>query len=375
MNPIRIASLALLTAAGAPALLGEEGGGVSFKFSGFLSVVGGKVLNGNPEMERGIATYGVDHPFYVADWANWGVYDKSFSLKPESRIGVQALVKFTEDFSFTGQVVSRGPDTSPALQWAYLSYNLSPNWEIQAGRKRIPLYFYSDFQDIGVSYPWVTPPPELYGWEATNYNGASLRFKGSALGGSVAASVFGGKETVKESRYMLGYDQPKTDVTWKNILGGDLEFNRAWFTARGVYMTADAEFEDRLDPANNGAQKLKSYGLALNGDFGDWFALTEIAQFERTYDGYYLNSPVFSAGAGIRLGKWTPFLNYAQYRETTDDSAYIPQNYKRGSFTVRYDITPSHAVKLQVDRYLEFNGTFFSASDATIVRIAFDMVF
>ena len=49
----------------------------------------------------------------------------------------------------------------------------------QVGRKRIPLYYYSDFQDIGLSYPWVSPPPELYGWEVTNYNGGSLRYNDS----------------------------------------------------------------------------------------------------------------------------------------------------------------------------------------------------
>ena len=373
MPAIRTTGLACLLAASGLALQG--GDGVSFKFSGFLSVVGGKVLNGTPEQPRAYDAYELDHPFYVADWANWGVYDKSFSFKPESRIGVQALVKFTDDLSFTGQVASRGTETTPNLQWAYLAYNLSPNWEIQVGRKRIPLYYYSDFQDIGVSYPWVTPPPELYGWEATNYNGASLRFKSTLGGGTLAASAFGGKETVKESRYMRAYDMTKTDVTWKGILGADVEFNQAWFTLRGVYMKADVEYNDRLDPLNNAVQGLKSYGLAMNGDFGNWFALTEIAQLTRTYDGFKLDAPAFSLGAGVRLGNWTPFLNFAQYRELTDDPGYVPQNYKRSSLTLRYDITPSHSIKVQLDRYFEFNGTFFSASDATVARVAFDMVF
>lgn len=370
----RTSSILVLAAAGmiGPTARAGDGDYPSIHFSGFLSVVGGRVLSGNPEGP--IPGYEEELPFYIADWANWGVYTKKASLSPESRAGIQALAKFTEDFSFTGQLTIRGTDHTPELQWAYLGYKFTPDLELQVGRKRIPLYYYSDFQDIGLSYPWVSPPAELYGWDATNYNGASLRFKTSVQGVPVSMSLFGGKETVKDNRYMRSVSQFHTDTTWDNILGGDVELTRNWLTVRGVYMQTNVTNIDKDDPANSGNQKMKAYSLAMNADFDQWFILSEIGQNARTYDGYYLNAPAFSIGAGYRIGKWTPFLNYGQYHENANDPAYAPVNWKRPSLTLRYDPTASTAIKVQLERYLEVNGTAFTG-DSTVLRISFDWVF
>ncbi len=375
MTPFgRTSTTLILVAAGlvGPVVLGGDGDYPSIKFSGFLSAVGGKVLAGTPQGDSAAFEEGL--PLYIADWANWGIYTKSASLSPESRFGVQAVAKFTEDLSFTGQVTVRGTEHTPQLQWAYLGYKFTPDLEIQVGRKRIPLYYYSDFQDIGLAYPWISPPAELYGWEATNYNGANLRYKTSLQGIPVALGLFGGKETVKDDRYMRSAGQFRTDVSWDKIIGGDVEITRNWLTVRGVYMQTDLTFTDKVDSGNSYQSKMKAYSLALNADFDQWFVLSEIAQNARNYDGYYFHAPVFSVGVGARFGKWTPFLNYGQYRETCNDPAYAPINWKRPSLTLRYDPTPSTAIKLQVDRYLEYNGTAYTA-DSTVLRISFDWVF
>ena len=349
-----------------------EDGFPSLKFSGFASIVTGQIVNNaapgsDPEP-------GKSGPIYIADWSNWGAYTKSLSLQPESRAGAQAVVSFSESLRFTGQVVVRGTDSTPALTWAYVAYDLSPEWELQVGRKRIPLYYYSDFQDIGYSYPWVSPPPEVYGWDATNYNGASLRYK-TALGGTtIAASLFGGKETVKESRYMISAGLNKADVTWSNIKGGDLEVSKDWLTLRGVLIQAEPSVVDRLNSANNYQQKMTAYGLAANGDFGDIFVLTEFAQNNRTTLSFETKAPCYTLGVGYRLGKWTPFLNFSEYRESTTNPSYAPVNYMRPALTLSYDVASGASLKLQVDRYLEYRGTAYT-TDSTVVRLALDVVF
>jgi hypothetical protein len=346
--------------------------------SGFLSIVGGKVLNGSlygPMPDNP----GVICPCYIADYANFGTYDGAWSFGAESRIGMQALAKLSDDFSVTAQVTARGTDARAQLQWAYASYVLSPTWDLQIGRKRIPLYFYSDFQDVGVTYPWVGLPPEVYGWEAANYNGVSLRNRTAVGDVYLNSSVFGGSEEVRDSRYMQSYGQHRTDVRWNNILGVDLELSKGSWTLRGVAIQADTEFNDKDTPANDSAERMKAYAIAANIDFNNWFVLSEIATNARTtkygaLQGLTITVPAVSIGVGYRRAAWTGFLNYSHYQELSSDTSILPNfDYRHASLTVKYDLSPRSVIKTQIDHYWEPGLTYSGA--ANVLRISYDRTF
>lgn len=349
----------------------------NFKLSGFLSAIGGKVLSNNLDANYSgpAAINGADCPCYVADWGNAGVYNQEASLKPESRAGIQVKYKLNQQVDFGAQLVIRGSDSTPNLQWAYANFKPNNNWEIQIGRKRIPLYFYSDFQDVGVAYPWISPPPELYGWEATNYNGGSLRYRGDVGDTNLSASFFAGKETVKNSLYQRLYYAGKTKVIWDNLRGGDVEISNGPFTGRVVFMQAKVSTVNIENDLNNRAN-LNAFGIAANFDFDSWFILTEFTKLSRkfTADHYKVQAPALTIGAGMRIGKWTPFLNFAQYIESTDDlNVYAPQSFRRESVTLRYDIDVSSAVKVQVDSQKDVTNNF--GGHVTVLRIGYDRVF
>jgi hypothetical protein len=344
--------------------------------SGFLSVVGGKITSGKIDAAYSgpDSINGVNCPCYIADWGNAGIYDGDFSLEPESRAGLQLKYAISPQLKAVGQVVIRGSDTKPNLQWAFLSYTPDRSWEIQAGRKRIPLYYYSDFQDIGFSYPWVTPPPELYGWEATNYNGASARYKFAAGEANATASLFAGKETVRDSLYQKLYYPGKTRVVWSGIFGGDMEVTSGPLTVRAVYVRADVHTTNPGEGLDDKAG-LKAFGIAANLDFEDWFILAEATQLKRNFDaGYTVTAPAMTIGIGYRYGDWTPFLNHARYKEKTNDlTAYAPQSFNRSSVTLRYDVDPRSAIKVQLDRERDATNNF--GGNATIFRVAYDRLF
>ena len=71
-------------------------------------------------------------------------------------------------------------------------------------------------------------PTWLYGWQAVNYNGASMRYQGRVGNWSAIVSLFGGSEHSKD----IGYGkfrqgaQSLTNVNWTNILGADLTLSR-----------------------------------------------------------------------------------------------------------------------------------------------------
>ena len=103
--------------------------------------VGGRISGTNAAQYDGPAMIdGNPCPCYAADWGNAGVYTENFSLKPESRAGIQAKFTVSKEINFVTQVVVRGTDSTPRVQWAYASYSPSKNLEFNVGRKRIPLY-------------------------------------------------------------------------------------------------------------------------------------------------------------------------------------------------------------------------------------------
>lgn len=344
----------------------------NFKLSGFASVVGGKVFGGSDNFPLGNPKYTA--PSYVADWFNAGVYEKKFSLKPETRVGVQGTYEFTKQFSATAQITSRAVDADPSLEWAYLTHKTG-NWEFQVGRKRIPLYYYSDFQDIGVAYPWITPPSDLYGWEATNYNGASVRYRVSSGGVNYVASLFAGTEKVKDSRYFGMSSTDTTDLQWKSIIGGDFELSKDWWTLRFVYMQNDVFSRERMSGIE-GSQKMQAYGAAFNVDFDDWFVLSEVGQnIRKKATGVSPNykAPAYSVTAGYRIGNWTPFASIGNYTERSNDLGYVPVRWRTTAAGVRYDVNPSNAVKLQYQYNKDVNASW--TGNASILRLSYDMVF
>jgi len=110
--------------------------------NGFVTLGGGLVL------DNGEAYFGLDD---------------SFNLEVDSKIGLQVDLELTEKFSATVQGVVRGSEGwEPEVAWAYLSYELTKNWKVRAGRLRGPFYMISDYLEVGYAYPWVRPPEEAY---------------------------------------------------------------------------------------------------------------------------------------------------------------------------------------------------------------------
>ncbi|PHV05444.1 hypothetical protein CSQ96_19960, partial [Janthinobacterium sp. BJB412] len=215
------------------------------QLNGFLSVIGGKVLSS--ENVGPLYTSKFNCPCYVGDYANGGVYEgRGVSLRPESHIGLQANYSVNNDLSLVGQVVVRGSVPKPVLQWAYVEYALNGAWKVQVGRQRIPLFYYSDSQDIGVSLPWVAVPPEYYGWDALNFNAVKVRYQKNFGETNLTTSFFVGREYVAESNFQKVFSANRNDATWDKIIGGDVELNFGAFQARAVYLQTNTRVHDQV---------------------------------------------------------------------------------------------------------------------------------
>ena len=366
--------------------------GIEFTGSGFLTIAAGKILGGTKD-DPSLTPNGYKGPHYISDWAQGGVYeDDGLQMKPDTRLGLQGSVMFNPQLSVTGQVVGRSARNGNVdLEWLYGSYKVTDKLTLQVGRKRLPILYYSESQDVGVSYPWVHLPPDLYGWQVVNYNGANLMYQSQLGNWTYTGELFAGSETNRDTGYWKMYNgkYSKTDVRWTNILGADLTFSKDWFEARVGYIQNDTE---QTDPTFGGygpksSQKIYTLGFVI--DYGNWIIRNEYyvgdlsAVEEKDFSQIY--------AVGYHIGKFTPMFTYAKYYTryqiggpiygyTHDDE----ERHDTRSFTLRYDLTTSSDIKLQYDAYRDRSGSNFATNsqvtpvalgNSRLISISYDKVF
>ena len=380
--------------AGGAVILAFAGSGTAhawdLKLHGYGSVIAGQILTGDPDMNPGA---GQSCPCNVVEWPDNEIYTgKKVQVTPETHAGVQLNLEMTSWLSAVGQLVGRTVSHNASLDWAYLSADLGSHLTIQAGQKRIPIYYYSEYQDVGYAYMLIRQPQEVYGWDMTNYQGASARYREELGDVSLNFSVFGGNGKVTNSPYYHIYGTDNVDVRWKNIFGSDLELVYKWATARFVYIHSTNEYNDTTTGTgwDNGNADQKMYGMALNLDFDRLFVLSEF-NLNRKYigpsSGYVasdgspltpakIDAPNYTIGAGYKIGDWTPFVNYSSYREytTTHDTYKIPWYYDSTALVLRYDFAQHQDVKLQYTKTRDMNppgGKWMGNSQ--LISLAYDV--
>ncbi|WP_133155210.1 MULTISPECIES: hypothetical protein [Roseateles] len=338
-------------------LLGASGlsQAVDFSYSGFGNVTLGKVVSaGGIDIGYPDGTQW-NCPCLIADFSHGSVYEQKWSLKPESRIGLQGNWTFTPDLSFTAQGVARhaAQKAKADLEWAYLSYNLTPQLTVQLGRKRLPLFFYSDYQDVSYAYSWVRVPPDVYGWAVVNYNGANLTYRGDVAGWAVKSNAYVGSEHTKKNPIAKLETAAPSDINWDQMWGIDLEINRDWFTARlALNKSKQQQFREGVqtspDPATGTHSPQTFAALSFVIDKDNWLLRSEISYINRSpARGSYRGRMI---GAGYRFDKFTPMVTVSQLKAYNAAFTTLVEKDAMTSFSLRYDLSDTSSIKAQYDR-------------------------
>ena len=348
---VALTSLALIT-------MSSDVMAFDVKINSFGSLVGGELMSGDANANTG----NVQGPLFIADYGNGFVYTKKQPLvRPETRLGLQATLNIAPDLSAVVQGVARAGSSRVNLEWAYLSYDINSKFTVQAGRKRIPIFYYSEFQDVGVAYQWIRPPGELYGWEVTNYDGGMLRYHDDFKGISVNSSIFGGASFSQNNPNFKLWSPYNYTVEWRDIRGIDADLSYDWLTTRVVYIRSVNRYNGVDSPTpgwsdygfNLGYDSRQDIiGWALNTDFGHFFTLGEANLIIHHGSPAAWRSVSYSMGAGYRMGKWSPSINYSNYTESTHATPdiYKPWRYDDIGITLRYDLNGMSDLKLQYNR-------------------------
>lgn len=334
------------------------------KVTGFYQLTGGKVLSGSALGQSNWSYMKWNCPCAIQAWEYVGVYEKSkgFQFDQESLLGAQINAEITPSLTATAQLVLRPKNYEdgngkPTLDWAYASWKATDNLSLQAGRKRIPLYYYSDYLYIGYAYPWVRPAPDVYGWPIFTYDGLTAQYTHD-LGGewTVNATAWAGSFESKKNAYdTLIYYGSETQEKWKKIKGISASVSNGTIEARAMMMTHRQDTW-QVDPATkaqtffNDNVFTRIVALSLNVDYQNWLLRTELNRFSQrpseptkfVYD-YYL------VGVGYKWGEFTPMITQSHY--ITAPNTLVPQEgRKTRALSLRWDFRQNMALKFQYDQ-------------------------
>lgn len=275
------------------------------QYRGFASIVGGSTLTSDETL------YG---------------YEDTLNFRNDSLMALQMDATLDSNLSATMQIMSRGAESyDPVVEWAYLTYKFSDEFQLSAGRIRIPFYRYSDFMDVRYTYNWLMVPQTVYGFNFPGYDGLS----------GVYSSQFGSWDS--SFQLIFGQFEGQTgglDATMEDLKGFSWTLTRDWLTLRAGYVSSKATIEipdveqlmSFLGAVAPGAAEdypgLAS-ALRVDSDPGDFFGLAvgidhNNILFDAEYIEYALDdslvaeSSAYYLAAGYRFGKWIPMLTYSR---------------------------------------------------------------
>ncbi|MBV6322009.1 hypothetical protein [Duganella violaceipulchra] len=384
MQIAKISALATLT------ILSSSAYAVDSSFSGFAQLTVGRALSGNsdspiPYQLNAKPGYSYQCPCFTGNYEYAGVYEyHKTDLRPESLAGVQGNFKFTPELSATVQLVARGADSSVNADWAYGSYKISDSLTLQVGRKRLPLYYYSDYMYVGYAYPWLRPSQDLYAWQIYSYDGANLLYTNNVGDWTYTGNVWIGRRKTSDNE-LLGnlYYSTRIDESWKKMIGGYIDASNDIFSLRGVYMHTVVEryavvngvrslvmTGQNGDFVNDVGQAF--YGVSLNMDYKNWLLRSEINYINRPSVKNTYTAQSYSGG--YKMDKHTFMISWSQFQER---AAYWPdgtEKHDTTSLSYRWDYTTSQALKVQFDK-INDKSKFQFTGDAKLLSASWQIVF
>lgn len=323
----------------------------------------------------GAATTSTDDAQFRADMRQRRGADKSVDFGVDTRLGVQANVKFNDTFSAVGQVLtSRRQSDRPVVEWLYGQALLPGGFTVKLGRMVLPTFMISDSRAVGYASHWLRAPLEVYGaYPPSYFDGGQLQYQ-SALGPvNLTAQLSIGKT---KSEMRVGNVDAEVDMSKLRSLNLLLESGN-WLVRLGHTVAPDAELTGGITvPATDD----RFSGLGLQYDNGTALVLAEYT-VRRQGGARLFESDGWYASAGWRFGAWMPYATVSRFKPK---SAGFGTRHKDSTHAVglRWDAMKNVALKAQVQR-VESAASFinttagFAASlpRVTVYGVAADFVF
>jgi hypothetical protein len=299
----------------------------------------------------------------------------------DSRLGLQAVVKFAPEFSFTAQALASrlgDKDYDIHAEWAYGQYTPFTGVDIRLGRVVLPAFLISDSRNVGYAQPWLRAPVDVYGpFYISNMDGVQANWRVNAGPVTFTTQLSYGASTTLITAGALG----ELEVNARDLINVAFTAETGDWTAR----VAQTQLKAPKLPLPFGPHNLedKFVSAGLQYDNGTALVLAEWARRTEN-DVVGQNKPLASTtawyvAAGYRFAKLTPMVRYSVLKDNGGLITYFDKPVIGAS--LRYDVVRNVALKLQVDRYDASNFYSFvnpattPGTKVTVVSFGADFVF
>lgn len=259
----------------------------------------------------------------------------AWSAAVDSLLAGQVRAEFTPRVSGTVQVVSElrhDKSFSPHVEWAYLSFDATPELAVRVGRTSSPTFAFTDTRRLSYAQHWVRPPSEVYDLiPVTNNDGIDVVWKTRALGASHTLQGSFGRSEVMATPRGLPPVKSTSDHQFTlrysiehESLSAYLNYGRDRLSIEGFdgLMEAFASFGPQgraiADRYGTTRKKGEFYGIGGTYDPGRWFVMGEWAKLRNpslvgTRTGAYLST-------GVRVGRFTPYVTWSDVTVNSERS-------------------------------------------------------
>jgi hypothetical protein len=325
-------------------------------------------LNGFASLVAGRVT---EEQYFLADFPKTGIYDNDWSFSPDSTVGLQ-LSSYIDDFSFVAQIVANAASESDIdVDWLYLNYQINTELSVQLGRKRLPLYYYSDFFDVGYAYYWIRPPADLYTWQITNYNGISLLYEKNLGDWDGSINLYYGNEESEDNELLgLLFGVP-VDENWNDMIGFVGSMANQWLDIRFSYMHGKVNRDiNQITVIKDIGQEF--IGLSINLSLADLQVLSEFNNYRRPDNHVEINTHMLSFG--YQIGDFTPHITRSVFQQAIN-AAGNDEKHHTTTLGVRWDFYTNAALKIQYDEVVDEGVIVPIKGDSKSVSLGLDFVF
>jgi hypothetical protein len=152
-----------------------------------------------------------------------------FNFTDATLLGLNLRADLGDGWSVVTQLVTGGtnipvlntfPDWKPRADWFYVAYQPFERLTLKFGRQICPIWLTSEFFNVGFTYPWMSPPVNVYGVALfRSFNGVSVEYRQKLASDLyLTGTLYGGSEKLTR----VAGAAPQANVEVNNLLGSTL---------------------------------------------------------------------------------------------------------------------------------------------------------